>query len=239
MDHAELSQAFVLHSRPFKESSLILELLTLDHGRCSVLARGVRGNKKNNKRALLQPFQPLSLSWSGRSDLKTLKQAEAASNSFSLTGIASLSGLYMNELLLKLLIQWDPHPDIFQQYAHALYRLSNKQTASIVLREFELALLDELGYGIDWLHDVQGDTIDAALDYGFLAEQGFILLPQASKNVLKAHGRHILAVGHGEWEETGSLALARKICRTIIDPLIGHKELNSRKLLQQTLAIQS
>ena len=238
MNSAELVDSFVLHSRPFKESSLILDLFTLDYGRCSVLARGVRGSKKNNKRALLQPFQPLSLSWVGRSDLKTLKQMEASKPSFALVGIPSLSGLYMNELIMKLLIQWDPHPDIFDVYQSSLMRLSTKESPSAVLREFELGLIEELGYGIDWLHDIHGDAIEAGLDYGFMPEQGFVLLSQAPQGSLKAEGRHIQAIGNRNWQQSGSLALARKMCRTIIDPLIGFKDLNSRKLLQQTLAIR-
>ena len=239
MVSSELTPSFVLHSRPFKESSLILDLFTLEHGRCSVLARGVRGAKKSPKRALLQPFQPLSISWVGRSDLKTLKQVEPSAGSLSLVGIPSLSGLYMNELLLKLLIQWDPHPDIFDIYSDCLNRLAEKEIPSIVLREFELELIDELGYGIDWLHDVHGESIEAELTYGFVPEQGFMLLTEAPKDVQKAQGSHILSVGDRNWKQKGSLALARKVCRSIIDPLVGYKELNSRKLLQQTLAIRS
>ncbi|GAA4363578.1 DNA repair protein RecO [Kangiella marina] len=239
MNNVEFVQSFVLHSRPFKESSLILELLTLDHGRCSVLARGVRGSKKNQKRALLQPFQPLVISWVGRSDLKTLKALEATAPSYSLMGIPSLSGLYMNELMIKLLIQWDPHPDIFDAYKRSLVRLSNKENPSVVLREFELELIDELGYGIDWQYDIDGEALDDNLDYGFLPEQGFAIIAKAPKEALKASGKHIKAIGKRDWELSGSLALARKLCRTIIDPLVGFKELNSRKLLQQTLAIQS
>lgn len=238
MNSADLVHSFVLHSRPFKESSLILDLFTLDFGRCSVLARGVRGSKNNNKRALLQPFQPLSLSWVGRSDLKTLKQMEATQPSYALVGIPSLSGLYMNELIMKLLIQWDPHPDIFNVYQSSLIRLSAKENPSAVLREFELGLIEELGYGIDWFHDIHGDAIEMDLDYGFMPEQGFVLLTQAPQNSLKAQGKHIQAIGQRDWQQSGSLALARKMCRTIIDPLIGYKDLNSRKLLQQTLAIR-
>ena len=239
MSNSELTPAFVLHTRPFKESSLILELFTLESGRCSVLAKGVRGNKKNSKRALLQPFQPLALSWVGRSDLKTLRQLEVIGQSFALVGIPSLSGLYMNELIMKLLIQWDPHPSIFDMYQTSLNRLSSKETPSIVLREFELALLDELGYGIDWLCDIHGDVIEPDVDYGFIPDQGFIPLVAMPKEGLQARGIHIIAIGKRDWEHKGSLAVARKVIRAIIDPLVDHKELNSRKLLQQTLAIQS
>ena len=143
----------------------------------------------------------------------------------------------MNELMMKLLIQWDPHPDIFEAYHHSLSRLSQKANPAVVLREFELSLMDELGYGIDWSHDIHGDSIEKELDYGFLPQQGFVLLAHAPKDSLKAQGKHIRAIGERDWQETGSLALARKVCRAVIDPLVGYKELNSRKLLQQTLAI--
>jgi len=237
MNSSELSQAFVLHSRPFKGPSLIVDLFTLDSGRCHVLARGVRGSKKSNKRAILQPFQPLSVSWVGRSELKTLKHVEAEGLPLSLAGIPSMSGLYMNELLLKLLIHWDPHPDIFLIYQYSLQRLHKKEQPSIILREFELSLLEELGYGVDWFSDVHGDLIEKQSDYGFILEQGFIPLIQAPKHSLKVSGKHIIAVAEKDWSISGSLALVRKVCRIIIDPLVGYKELNSRKLLQQTLAI--
>lgn len=239
MADSELTSAFVLHTRPFKETSLIVELFTEDCGRVNVLAKGVRGNRKNSNRALLQSFQPIKVSWLGRSELKTLKQIEADGFSHRLNGIASLSALYLNELLLRLFIQWDPHADIFHLYKTSLQHLQSGDKPNLILREFELELLDVLGYAIDWQHDIHGDAIEESLTYGFIAEQGFIPQLQAPSETWLAKGSIILAVADHQWHVNGAPSLARKVCRLNIDQLLNGKELNSRKLLQQTLAMQS
>ncbi|NVK21086.1 MAG: DNA repair protein RecO [Kangiellaceae bacterium] len=239
MTNAETTPAFVLHSRAFKETSLILELFTLEHGRVNVLAKGIRSNDKSNRKALIQPFQPISVSWMGRSELKTLKQLDANGLPYRLQGIVNLSGLYINELLLKLLIQWDPQPEIFELYCHSLQQLKITDKPQVALREFELDLLEFLGYAIDWQHDIYGDAIEAEQQYCYQAEQGFIPEKQAPTDALSIAGELILAVAALDWSKKGSLALARKICRNIIDQLLGHKELHSRKLLQETLSLYS
>ncbi|MBD3653572.1 DNA repair protein RecO [Kangiella sp.] len=239
MADTELTSAFVLHTRPFKETSLIVELFTEDHGRVNVLAKGVRGNRKNSNRALLQAFQPLKVSWLGRGELKTLKQLEPDGFAYRLQGIASLSALYLNELLLRLFIQWDPHPDIFHLYKTSLHHLQLEDKPNLILREFELELLDVMGYAIDWQHDIYGDAIEAGMTYGFVPEQGFIPRLQTSADSWLAEGAIILAVADHQWHINGAPALARKVCRLNIDQLLNGKELNSRKLLQQTLAMQS
>lgn len=239
MNQNDISSAFVLHTRAFKENSLIVELLTLEHGRVSVVAKGARSHSKSNRRALLQAFQPLQVSWFGRSDLKSLKQLEAGGLPFRVSGIANLSGLYLNELLLKLLIPWDPHPELFQVYQTALEQFHHAQKPQIILREFELLLIEELGYGIDWQQDIYADAIEPEQQYAFVAEQGFISEWQAPKDSLLIKGNLILAVAGHNWQVAGSLALARKVCRQIIDQLLGHKTLNSRKLLQETLKLSS
>lgn len=240
MAEMEATGAFILHARAFKETSLIIDAFTFEHGRVHLIAKGARGNsKKNNKRALLQPFQPLQISWFGRSELKTLKQLEADGLPFSLHATHNLCGLYINELLIKLLHQWDPQAAVFEQYFHTLKNLSKADKPQQILREFELFLLDELGYAIDWQADIYGDAIEESQQYHYLAEQGFILKSQSSENNHAIKGAMIVDVSSRKWKHAGSLALARKVCRQIIDRLLDGKELNSRKLLQQTLALQS
>lgn len=239
MADTELTSAFVLHTRPFKETSLIVELFTEDYGRVNVLAKGVRGNRKNSNRALLQPFQPIKVSWIGRGELKTLKQLDPDGFAHRLQGIASLSALYLNELLLRLFIQWDPHLDIFYLYKTSLQHLHAGDKPNLILREFELELLDALGYAIDWQHDIYGDAIEDGMTYAFVPEQGFIPQLKAPADSWLVQGRIILAVADHQWHINGAPALARKVCRLNIDQLLNGKELNSRKLLQQTLAMQT
>lgn len=239
MTDTELTSAFVLHTRPFKETSLIVELFTEACGRVNVLAKGVRGNRKSSNRALLQPFQLVTVSWIGRGELKTLKQIEPDGFAHRLQGIASLSALYLNELLLRLFIQWDPHPDVFHLYKISLQHLHSGDKPNLILREFELELLDVLGYAIDWQHDIYGDVIEETMSYGFIPEQGFIPQLQAPEDTWLAEGSIILAVAEHQWHISGAPALARKVCRLNIDQLLNGKELNSRQLLQQTLAMRS
>lgn len=242
MAEPESTGAFILHARAFKETSLIIDAFTYEHGRVHIIAKGARGNnRKNNKRALLQPFQPLQISWLGRSELKTLKQLEADGLPFTLSASNNLCGLYINELLIKLLHQWDPQFLIFEQYFNTLKQLANADKPQQLLREFELFLLDELGYAIDWYADIHGDSIELEQNYTYLAEQGFVAQTEMidSHKSLSVSGKMILDVAERRWQLSGSLALARKVCRQIIDRLLDGKELNSRKLLQQTLALQT
>lgn len=234
----DITPAFVLHSRAFKETSLIVDVFSLLHGRVSLLARGVRANHKNNRKALLQAFQPLQVSWVGRGELKTLKLLEANGMPFRLQGVANLSGLYLNELLYKLLAQWDPQPELFELYNWALSELQESDKPQLILREFELSFLELVGYAVDWQYDIQGDLIEARFNYCYVPQQGFSHQVDSNHKGIEISGQLILSVANRDWTQKGSLALARKVSRTIIDSLLGSKELYSRKLLQQTIAIK-
>ena len=174
MSNPELTQAFILHARAFKETSLIVEAFTLSDGRVSLVSKGARsGTKKNNKRALLQPFNPVLINWLGRSNLRTLKQLDSNGLPFKLNGLNNLCGLYLNELLLKLLIQWDPHPEIFKVYQQTIELIQDSNEPHVLLREFELYLLDDLGYAIDWAADIHGDSFKLNDNYQYIPQQGF------------------------------------------------------------------
>src|SRR6266404_7748539 len=139
--------AFVLHAHPYRETSLIVEALTADYGRVAMVARGAR-RARSELRGVLQAFQPLSLSWLGAGELKTLVKAEWRGGLPLVTGSALLCGFYLNELLLKLLPREDPHPRLFDAYESALSRLANGADQAPVLRQFELELMAELGYAL-------------------------------------------------------------------------------------------
>lgn len=239
MSQTDSSQAFVIHTRPFKETSLIVEIFSQEFGRLSLVARGARSaTKKSQKRALLQPFYPLEVSWFGRSNLKSLKQLESMGLPIPLKGLSNLCGLYLNELILKLLIQWDPHPELFDSYVKTLQQLDGTDSPQIVLREFERYFLDELGYGVDWSADIYGEWIEPDQIYTYIPQQGFVLENQHDA-IFRVKGELILAVSESNWQVSGALSLARKVAKNTIDILLDGKELNSRKLLQQTLALQS
>ena len=152
----DLQPAYVLHSRPYRDTSAIIELFTPEYGRLSAVPRGVRRqSRRRSSSARSQPFSPLLVSFSGRAELKTLVASESAGQPHVLAGNSLFSGLYMNELLVRLLHRHDPHPELFAFYAATLKDLSAGAALEPVLREFELKLLDDLGYSFDFSVDAQ------------------------------------------------------------------------------------
>ncbi len=147
---------FVLHSHMYRESSLVVEVFTRDYGRVALVAKGAK-RPTSRLRGILQTFQPLSIGWSGKSELRTLTAAEWVGGMIPLENSALLYGFYLNELLLRLLAREDPHQGLFEHYVRALTRLSTSESAQTVLRVFELALLRETGVGADLSFDVRNN----------------------------------------------------------------------------------
>lgn len=142
-----LQPAFVLHARPYRDTSLLVELLTAERGRLTVLARGVR-NQRSRFNGLLVPFSPLLVSFSGKTDLQVLRQVEANGLSYNLRGNMLLSGFYLNELLIRLLQRHEPHPNVYQAYQYTLNVLADTVQPEPALRLFEKYLLVDIGYGL-------------------------------------------------------------------------------------------
>lgn len=192
MLHTDQQPAYVLHARAYRESSLLLEVFSRDHGRVGLIARGVRGARGQSRRALLQPLQPLLLSWRGRGELMTLSAVEAAGASLVLHGDALLSAFYLNELLLRLLPRGESHTELFWRYAACLGDMASP-AAQIgwELRRFERDLLTMIGYGIDL--DVQ-------------AQEGEYLEPQARYRFDPETGAHRLATSQPRKHNAGSIS---------------------------------
>ena len=144
----EQQPAYVLHARAYRETSLLLEVFTRDHGRMGVVARGVRRERSRIPRGVLQPLQPLLLDWNAAGDLGSLVGAEAASTPLVLSGEALLSAIYLNELVLRMSGRGDPHPAAFAAYADCLARLAIGAGIGWTLRRFERDLLADLGYAL-------------------------------------------------------------------------------------------
>ncbi|HTC26359.1 DNA repair protein RecO, partial [Dyella sp.] len=166
----EQQPAFVLHSRPYRETSLLLECLTRDLGRLGVVARGVRGVRSRVQRAQLEPFQPLLLDLQLRGELATLRHAELSSSPLRLTGDAALAGLYVNELVVRLTERQDPYPTLYSAYAQTIDRLSAGESLSWQLRRFERDLLASLGYAMQ-LNDeaVSDEPLQSGATYTYRA----------------------------------------------------------------------
>jgi DNA repair protein RecO (recombination protein O) len=169
-----LQPAYILQSTQFRESSLLLDILTEDYGRLAILAKGAR-KSKNRPAAILQPFTPLQISYTGRSELKVLAHSETLRPYTALQGMAIYCGFYVNELVQRLLYKHDPHPEVFYEYDRCLQALAGGERGCYegALRCFEINLLRHAGYGLQLDHAYDtGMAVDAAKRYGFQAHYG-------------------------------------------------------------------
>ena len=233
---AVLEAGYVLHSRPYRDSSLLLEFFSREKGRVSLVAKGAKGRKTRggSAAALLQPFSPLFCSWSGRSELKTLTACESQGGSASLSGRRIYSGLYVNELLARLLHHEDPHQNLYDQYVRVLTDLAGDSSEELALRQFEFSLLEELGYGFDLQTDGQsGDPVDDESWYSFHEEYGLVLADtQASERLPRYRGVELRQLVRGEFSAAARLC-AKRLMRQALAAHLGEKPLKSRELFQR------
>jgi DNA repair protein RecO (recombination protein O) len=225
-----LEQAYLLHHRPWSDTSRILELMTRDHGRVTLFAHGAR-RPKSPLRPVLRPFVPLLVSWSGRGDGGTLTSAEAAGPAPTLAPAALLPGYYLNELLLKLLAREDRHEALYDAYCEALTGLAGG-TEAAALRRFERALLDELGYGVDLAREAgSGRPLDAAAYYHFQAGRGVLAVRDVEPGPDCHAGRDLLAVERGEYGLPSAQRAARGVYGAAIAHCLEGRGLASREVM--------
>ncbi|QSP96312.1 DNA repair protein RecO [Marinobacter salinisoli] len=222
--------AYVIHRRPWRESSLLVELFTLNAGRLAVIARGASSSKSPLK-AQLQPFQPLLLDWAGRGDLKTLTNVDVRTGP-QLRRTASLySGLYINELLQRILPVADPHPALFGAYIDAIAELADTADVEPVLRQFESAFAEAMGYGFAWdLATDVGQPVLTGQHYAYNPEQGIVLNPGSDTRLQNLPGEVLLALAQGNMHEAACRQTAKRIMRVLTDHLLQGKPLHSRTL---------
>lgn len=231
MDHRRVDQqpAFILHHRPFRDTSQLLDVMSLEHGRLALVARGSRA-PRSKLRGVLRPFMPLSLSWVQRSDLGTLTGAEVRGAPLNLDGEALLAGYYVNELLLSFLHRHDPQPGIFRAYAETVRNLVSSGEIAACLRHFEIDLLRRLGYALNFEHDAPGRALVADRHYEYRFEQGPVPV-ERSEGKLVFTGAVLEAVGAGRFDEPEVLRAASRLLREAITFHLDGKELKSRKVL--------
>ncbi|WPC06286.1 DNA repair protein RecO [Pseudomonas benzenivorans] len=215
--------AYVLHSRAYRESSALVDLLT-PQGRLRAVLRGARGRAGT----LARPFVPLEAELRGRGELKNVGRLEAAGIPNLLTGEALFSGLYLNELLIRLLPAEVPHPEIFEHYALTLQALAQGRALEPLLRAFEWRLLDELGYGFALDRDRLGRPIVAERLYRLQPDAGLEPVAQLQPGVFQ--GAELLAMAGADWAVPGALAAAKRLMRQALAPHLGGRPLVSREL---------
>ncbi len=237
MKQETLHLCWLLHARAYRDSSLLLELFSNQEGRIGAIARGVRSASKSgpsHKRSLLQPFVPLQLALSGRGELRTVGQLEALGSGVALQGERLMSALYINELLVRLLPVHEKEPALFDEYGNLLRALAGHEQLEPLLRNFELLLLDSLGYGLQFDHDVQsGMPIHNAGWYHLHADGGFgeqLNSPGQHDQETFYRGSDLLMIARRDFSEESVRRTAKRLLRTVLQQHLGKRELVSRTL---------
>lgn len=227
--------AYVLHQRPYRDTSQIVELFSRDHGRLSVVSRGSRGAKSRIK-SIMQPFRPLQVSWSGRGEMPSMNGVEAATVKIPvLPGNALASGFYMNELMMRLLHRFDVQEDIYHLYEETLYRLHDLQRLEITLRLFEKQFLQLLGFALNLSLDADsGEIIKAGARYQYHIEHGPVLLLPGESAVhgLVVDGASLLAFDREQLESAEVLKDIKRLMRQVLAFYLDGKPLKSRELFR-------
>lgn len=219
--------AFILHTRPWRETSLIVDVLSRHHGRVGLVARGAR-RQSSSLKARLVSFQPLHLSWFGKNALRTLHAAEWQGGSLNLRGHGLMCGFYLNELLLRLLPEGDPHETLFDHYRATLDRLNQQADVEPILRRFELDLLSELGYAQPLGHTAEGGEIRESARYGYEFGVGVVAPRQGGASY---EGRTLLDLAQGDLSRPATLAEGKLLMRGLLAHYLGEKPLATRQLL--------
>jgi DNA repair protein RecO (recombination protein O) len=231
-----LERGFVLHQRPYRNTSQLLECVTAAHGRVGLIARGSR-RAVNGTRALLQPFVPLRLSWLQRGELGRLTHVEAASASFELEAQRLLAGYYGNELLLRLTARGDPNAEVFSCYSRCLAELAAGAHVARTLRIFELQLLQALGYGLELDADAAtGEPLRPEIRYSFEIEFGARPSSAMSPDADVYSGSHLISLRDRVLGDEDSLRAAQRLLGRALRVYLGDRPLRSRLVLQDIVS---
>lgn len=219
--------AFLLHSRPYREHQVIVELLTEHEGKVSAITY-LGKTLKSNKKGLLQPFLPLTVLLKGKANLKNLSRVEAQQKSYALTGNYLYSGFYLNELMVRLLGEHISCASLFHQYKMSIEALANQQSIEQILREFETLLLDELGLCFDY-----SPVFDTKIKrFYYMPEHGFVPVVESLAQPWY-HAEHLQQIAQLDFSSTEVLHSYKLLMRQVINHLLGGQPLNSRKLFSQ------
>jgi DNA repair protein RecO (recombination protein O) len=235
--------AFILHSYAYSETSLIIDVFSRDFGRLPLLARGAR-RPRSAMRGVLQAFQPLELGWFGAGEVRTLARAEWIGGMPMLGGTALMLGYYLNELLMKLLPREDAHAALFSAYATALQSLAQGLNGSAFatthLRQFEKALLRELGYGMVLEREaVTGEAVLPDRFYHYLIERGPVLTapnPEMAGNQTQGQmirGKTLLDLAQDDYADPRTLSESKLLMRMLINHYLAGQALQSRRVFME------
>ena len=234
----EREPAFLLHARPYRETSVMIEALCANHGRVGLVARGVRSVRPRWPRGLLEPFQALSIGFQGRGELAQLTAVDTDAVLPRLAGERLMCGLYINELTLRLLARDDPHPALFDAYRDCLVALHGEASAAWSLRRYERDLLGALGYAPSLSHDIAGSPLTAAHHYRLDPELGAAHVTAASVgDRWLFSGAQLLALHGNDEPEPALLRGLRRLTSVLLRPHLGERALRSTQLLLRSSPI--
>lgn len=224
--------AFILHSTPYRETSLIVQAFSRFHGRIALIAKGAK-RPTSQLRLVLMSMQPLLLSWSGRGEVKTLTQAQWAGGLVAPKGRGLLCGFYINELLLRLTAREDPHVGLYDAYVHALTGLADSAMPyERVLRRFEAALLAEIGVGPDWTTCADEQPVRAEGRYVVIPEFGVRPRRQTDDaDVPVVDGQVLLDIDAGDFSSARTLQQSKPLMRSLINHALAGRQLATRQIL--------
>ncbi|HWU82648.1 MAG TPA: DNA repair protein RecO [Methylophilaceae bacterium] len=223
---------YVLHTYPFKETSLVVELFTRDFGRVAAVAKGAR-RPRSAMRGMLQSFQPLLGAWSGKAELKNLHSLEWGERLLLLQGEALICGFYLNELLLRLLPREDEHALLFDFYGETLRQLAEGGDLAPTLRRFELKMLQEMGYAVPLLHDEADAEVVAERQYRYVAERGACTAggDEGAKIGVQLAGQTLLDMAQDDYSVALTQQQSKQLMRYLLAHYLGDKPLHTRQLL--------
>lgn len=223
-----LAPGYILHQYAYRDSSRIVEAFTVEYGRLSLFARGA-SSPKSPLKGVLQPFQRLLLSWTGKGEACSLVAAEIDGPRTMLGKERLMSGFYVNELLLKLTERWDPHPEVFRSYAACIEALCAGAGEEAGLRRFEKRLLNDLGYGLQLTVTEEGVPVEPDGYYRMAAERG----PQrcVADAPDAVYGRSLTDIEAERFADARSLRDAKRVLRVAIDARLEGRSLKSREVM--------
>lgn len=219
--------ALILHARAYRETSLLLECLTPGHGRVGMIAKGVRRERTRLPRGLLQPLQPLQMSWVGKGELMIMTRAEATAAPYPMHGDRIYSAMYLNELVLRLCDRGDPHSELFEHYVLCLNRLSAGESETWTLRRFERDLMSDLGYGLVLDIDIEtGQALDPSGDYVYAIDAG-PRIARGRQDELRIKGSALIALEKDEMPSPEECIELKRLMRVLLQHLLGGGSLNA------------
>lgn len=231
---------FVLHTYPYRETSLLVEVLSADYGRVAMIAKGAR-RPRSPVRGQLMAFQPLLMSWYGKGEVRTLHEVEWQGGVPQLAGLSLMCGFYANEILLRALPREDAYPELFAHYAHLIAQLAQNLPPAALLRAFEWQLLTALGYSFSLSHDAEfGQALEADQWYRYVPAKGAVKVSHgrsSGSHDIRVLGQTLLDLSAHQLNSVQSKQQAKQLLKALLQYHMGDAPLHTPQLLRDLSAL--